>query len=280
MNSRLKLQVYGELLVDGLRKQLSSVRKLFDSGDPGLSYWNNLVFTGDGPDAHSKLPTIVLSGSMSPNWEGFDSTTVGNVIFCARILDPPVEVSSAGDEYVFDRFRFTTYFLLPGDGGNGYHLYSCESEDMYLDYDQVVTILNSEPTSPQAVVDSLISQGLDIAWRVNATTANTAFYQVTTGLADANPINHTIVMKEAERMSGFASHSGSHRHAIAANGRGLSQLVPKFAVQSFGFPNGFEILILGPQSGRKVMVRIVLVGEGYGIDLAIEHLAYISVNEY
>jgi prepilin-type N-terminal cleavage/methylation domain-containing protein len=280
VHNRMKLQVYGELMTDHLRKQLSSTRMVFDSESLGLDYWQKLSFAGGMPDAYARLPNIQRSGSFSPDWAGFDSSAVGNMLFCARIVDPPAEVNDGVRPYVLDRFKFVVYFLLPYGGGKGYNLHVCESHNEYLDYNQVMTILRSEPDYPETIVDSLKSMSLDLVWKPNAEAASKAFFNINSDLTKYSPVSHTIVMDEPRKLSGFSNLSGPQHHGIAPNGKGVNLVVPKFAKESTGFPNGFEVLVSGPSTGRKMLVRIVLLGEGHGISLATEHTALVSVREY
>jgi len=280
VHNRMKLQVYGELMTDHLRRELSATRIVFDSESLGAEYWQKLHFTGEAPDAYAKLPNIQPGGSFSPDWAGFDSTAVGNMLFCAKIVDPPAEVSDGINPYVFDRFKFVVYFLSPYAGGKGYNLHACESKNQYLDYNQVMAILRSEPDYPQTIVEALKTMGLTLVWRPNAEAAGKAFYTLSADMSKASPINHTVVMDEAERISGFSNLSGPQHHGIAPNGRGVSLNVPKFARAGEGFPNGFEVLVAGPCTGRKILLRLVLLGEGHGLSLATEHTALVSVREY
>jgi prepilin-type N-terminal cleavage/methylation domain-containing protein len=280
VHNRMKLQVYGEMMTDNLRKQLSTTRLVFDSESLGADYWSKLSFSGDKPDAHALLPTIQPSGSFSPDWSGFDSTSVGNMLFWVKIVDPPAEVGDGVGSYVFDRFRFVVYFLVPYAGGKGYNLVSSESQREYLDYNQIMTVLRSQPEYPEVFVDSLKSMGLDIVWRANAATAGNAFYNLSADLSKNSPINHTIIMKDSEEVSGFSNMSGAEHHGIAPNGEGVGLCVPKFAKASTGFPNGFEVLVAGPANARKVLLRFVLLGEGYGRSLATEHTTLMTVREY
>ena len=280
VHNRLKLQVYGELMTDHLRKQLSATRMVFDSESLGADYWQQLSFAGEEPDGYAKLPTIQPTGSFSPDWAGFDSSSVGNMLFWVKVLDPPAEVSDGVDPYIFDRFKFMVYFLLPYGGGKGYNLHICESKREYLDYNQVMTILRSEPSNPVAIVDSLKSRGLDMMWRPNAEAAGKAFYNLTSDPTKQSPVSHSIAMDDAEKIGGFSNLSGPQHHGIAPNGKGVSLVVPKFARESTGFPNGFEVLISGPSTGRKILLRVVLLGEGHGLNLATEHTALVSVRQY
>lgn len=280
VHNRMKLQVYGELMTDHLRKELSATRKVFDSESLGAEYWQTLSFLGDMPDGYAKLPTIQLEGSFSPGWPGFDSTSVGNMLFWVGIVDPPVEVSDGSNPYIFDRFRFMVYFLVPYGGGRGYNLVSCESQKEYLDYGQVMTVFRSSPTAPGIIVDSLKAMGLDMVWKAHAEAASKAFYELAVDMGKQSPVNHTVYMSNAELVSASSNLSGMHHHGVAPNGKGVNLSVPKFAAQSTGFPNGFEVLVGGPTTGRKVLLRLVLLGEGYGLDLATEHTALVSVREY
>ncbi len=280
VHNRMKLQVYGEMMTDNLRKQLSTTRVVFDSESLGAEYWGKLSFSGESPDAYALLPTIQPAGSFSPDWSGFDSTSVGNMLFWVRIIDPPAEAGDGVGTYIFDRFRFVVYFLVPYAGGEGYNLVMCESQKEYLDYAQVMTVLRSQPEYPQVFIDSLKSMGLDIVWRANAAEASKAFYDLSVNLGKNSPISHTIAMRGAERVSAFSNMSGAQHHGIAPNGEGVGLSVPKFAKASTGFPNGFEVLVAGPANARKVLLRFVLLGEGHGHSLATEHTTLVTVREY
>jgi prepilin-type N-terminal cleavage/methylation domain-containing protein len=280
VHNRMKLQVYGELMTDHLRRQLSATRIVFGSESLGADYWQKLSFAGDSPDEYAKLPTIQPSGSFSPDWSGFDSSAVGNMLFTVKTVDPPAEVSDGVNPYIFDRFKFVAYFLLPYAGGKGYNLHVCESKEEYLDYNQVMAILRSEPEYPANIVDSLKSMGLSVVWRPNSETADKAFFSLSADMSKSSFLNHTIAMDETDRLSAFSNLSGPQHHGIAPNGKGVSLVVPKFARESTGFPNGFEVLVSGPSTGRKILLRIVLLGEGHGLNLATEHTALVSVREY
>ena len=280
VHNRMKLQVYGELMTDHLRRELSATRMVFDSESLGAEYWQKLHFTGEAPDAYSRLPNIQRSGSFSPDWSEFDSTAVGNMLFSAKIVDPPAEVSDGVNPYVFDKFKFIVYFISPYAQGKGYNLYACESKYQYLDYNQVMTILRSEPDYPAALVEALKNMGLTLVWKPNAEAASKAFYTLSADMSKASPISHTVVMDESKKVSGFSNLSGPQHHGIAPNGRGVSLNVPKFARAGEGFPNGFEVLVAGPSTGRKILLRLVLLGEGHGLSLATEHTALMSVREY
>ncbi|HHV80093.1 TPA: prepilin-type N-terminal cleavage/methylation domain-containing protein [bacterium] len=226
----------------------------------------------------NKLPVINETGSFPP-----EPDKVGNILFMAKYLSP-VEITVNGTTYRIDCYRFICYFLAKDTGStiNGKNpiiLMRSQSQETYVDAVMINSI--SDNNQKKALVTELYNKSIRHAIDLK----NTKFY----ALDDKGNItlenNHTVQMESNPASRDFGANqlpTGKVYYAIGYNNMGLID-IPKFASpdnSGDGFPNGFEVAIVGPKSSRDILVRTVIIGYFSGKVLGNENTTIISVPQF
>ena len=226
----------------------------------------------------NKLPVINETGSFPP-----EPDKVGNILFMAKYLSP-VEITVNGTNYRIDCYSFIYYFLAKDTGStiNGKNpiiLMRSQSQETYVDAVMINSI--SDNNQKKALVTELYNKSIRHAIDLK----NTKFY----ALDDKGNIplenNHTVQMESNPASRDFGANqlpTGKVYYAIGYNNMGLID-IPKFANadnSGDGFPNGFEVAIVGPKSSRDILVRTVVIGYFSGKVLGNENTTIISVPQF
>ena len=267
LESNDNLKNYGQQALNGLRLRISQSRCIYQNDAYGNALWARLVIPPEHPVlSTTRLPVIRETGSLSPSQGasgGFDAASVGN----ALLFTEAEGHASAGSRWI-DLYRPRAYYLSKTSAvnvarrGYAYDLTEWVGRK-YADYSELVG-------ADASVYAALISQGITEAWNSAGTTAGTTVYTLSPGgglTAQLAPSLQAQAVKSATHVVGS---SGDTHYAVAFNNApdfGIQDTVPEYALASSagdGFPNGFETAIVGSTGGRKILLRIVLVAEGYG----------------
>ena len=219
----------------------------------------------------NKLPVINETGSFPP-----ESDKVGNILFMAKYLSP-VEITVNGTNYRIDCYRFIYYFLAKDTGStiNGKNpiiLMRSQSQETYVDYSA-----SKQKDLVKALYNTGIRHAIDLK--------NTNFYALNSNGNINSENNHTAQMESNPASRDFGANqlpTGKVYYAIGYNNMGLID-IPKFANadnSGDGFPNGFEVAIVGPKSSRDILVRTVVIGYFSGKVLGNENTTIISVPQF
>jgi type II secretory pathway pseudopilin PulG len=263
------LKNFGQQAVNSVRLQLSQSRVIYQNDSYGAGLWARLQFpSGRAPISSSTLPAIQALGSLSPSEAEdpdtpFDPAQVGNSLLF---------VESAGHVKASTRwvdvYRLRAYYVAKDTSidmshhGCGYDLLEFEGRQ-YADYTSLVG-------APAAVYQALIAQGFTQAWNSLGTSVGTTVYTLNaagTMTAQASPNIQPRRVQSATHLFGTR---GDTHYAVAFNRSttfAIADSVPAFATADAsgdGFPNGFEVMVVGPTGGRKILTRLVMVAEGYG----------------
>jgi hypothetical protein len=261
--------------VNQIKLEMSQSKRIFDNGPVGLGYWEALGFQkGNLPLVGSKLPEIISHGSLSPSNEGnfrnpFVRESVGNMIFFVEHL-PALE--SQKDKRIIDLYRFVVYFLSQKNKDRfspkiPYYLdlVRCESSS-YADLSQMYHVQDEEV---RANLLSLLSNfGVAAFWDSQAD-ADVAFTQLKGYAPGQDPeVQHRIQMVKCKssvteigrvtRPPGTVTYSVAHNTSTKFPIRLQVPLFAKPQNNEEMFPSGFEVVIVGPKSGRQVLLRLVL----------------------
>lgn len=275
---------FSQQTVNRMRLELSQSRRLFDQSEGGHSYWEALHLPkGLQPSSGSRLPEIVPHGSLSPsNSENYRNPfvrdSVGNILFFAQHESA---MQTLREKTMVDLYHFVAYFLVERREARFspkipmyLDLMRCES-GLYADLGQLRDIRDDETRSK--ALKTLQANGVLALWDVGQS-ADVAF----TELVDYKPgkaplVKPAIEMKncvQAISSLGYRDRlSGPMTYSVAFNGGAqfnIRRQVPLFAGTptaasaaslapgEMRFPNGFEIVMVGPKSGRQVYLRLVL----------------------
>ncbi|HRU32725.1 MAG TPA: hypothetical protein P5310_04865, partial [bacterium] len=219
----------------------------------------------------NKLPVINETGSFPP-----EPDKVGNILFMAKYLSP-VEITVNGTTYRIDCYRFICYFLAKDTGStiNGKNpiiLMRSQSQETYVDYSA-----SKQKDLVKALYNTGIRHAIDLK--------NTNFYALNSNGNINSEDNHTVQMESNPASRDFGANqlpTGKVYYAIGYNNMGLID-IPKFASpdnSGDGFPNGFEVAIVGPKSSRDILVRTVVIGYFSGKVLGNENTTIISVPQF
>ncbi len=268
LESSDNLKNYGQFAVNAAKLPLQQSRALFQDDAYGQALWGQMTWSGHTPISGTKLPIIRETGSLSPSEIGdatspFDSTAVGNALLFTESLG---HISAGG--YWIDLYRLRGYYLSRSDSvkmmGKSYAYDLIEwVGPTYLDYTEMAA-------APVGVFSSAVAQGFTRAWNSVATTKDSTVWDVDAsgGLTrEASPVLAPVNSHSATHVFG---NGGDTRYAVAFNAVAhypIQDVVPAYGSarsSGAGFPNGFEAMVVGPTGGRKILIRLVMVAEGYG----------------
>jgi type II secretory pathway pseudopilin PulG len=285
LESNDNLKNFGQQALNSAKQQLSQSRILYQDDAYGQDLWSHLVFpSGSAPISGAKLPTIKENGSLSPSEASdpdtpFDAASVGNKLLF---------VESSGNVQVstlwIDIYRPRAYYLSKSTtislAGRGY-AYDLKvwSGKRYADHSQLVG-------APQAVYQALIAVGITEAWNSLATGTPTTVYTINSNGTLSAQASPTIRPQSVDSATHLFGSRGDTHYAVAFNRAAdfaIQDSVPAFAPASQGgdgFPNGFETAVVGPTGGRKILLRLVMVAEGYGGRYTLVNTALAQAKNY
>ena len=251
------------------------------------SYLSRISATGTPPGcpvmlSGSKLPIIEESLSMAEGTTNFINASVGNRLFFAnsdasKILENVKDFTGTSHTLRIDLYRFYYYYLTSENLKSilikpSYLLIEWQSI-YYADFNQINNITDS--VLKKNTIEALYTNGINYAWNTSIleTSINNAFYNLN---SDGNiPLNsnHQIIKNQDKILTHMftGTMGGGFRYGISCNTvdaannviwSGISKKIPQYAIASGNFPGGFEVIVVGSTSGRKVLIRSVLVAEG------------------
>ena len=188
---------------------------------------------------------------------------------------------------MIDVYHFVLYYVAAGPRHEAFgplpdYLDLMRFESVpYADFAQVDSLPKELSVE---ILRALEATGVRYAWEPNAP-ALAAFSRISGGEMQIPPEpHHRILAKIVESaipgLGRVQTAAGSMDYSVAINTPGLLPIhtvVPRFAKPSDGFPNGFEIAIVGPSHGRKVLARLVLVASTHGRFYSRENQMIASV---
>lgn len=257
----------GQVALNQVKAQILQGRFAFQNDSLGADYLGALTLSRAAL-ADGRLPTVDPDGVVAPD----DSTTTrtGNAFFFARQIDP-ITVTANGKQLLADRIVFTYIYLAPAGGDR---LLGADRIDLleavsapFADADQ----LAGYGSDQAAVARALYNAGVQKAWKVGQP-LNQAFFNInaSTGSLGSAVSAPRIAMTAQTLLKGLNSGkvSGKMAYSVAMNTppAPISETVSVFAYLDSAhprFPGGFEVQCVGPTGGRKVVMRLVLLGN-YG----------------
>ena len=273
----------GQQALDDLRGRLSQSRRILDI-DSGFL---DIVDLTTSPEREGvlRLPRIDATASLSPRAGAKDGPwvpeNVGNAILFVESLPP---YRDAKTKRFVDRYQFALYYLARREGKIGSMPYVVDlmrfESVQYADFTQLDAM---DEETLREVVAGLAKAGITYAWDAGAP-PQAAFSKLAMGrIVEPPEPGHRITPKSVvSAMPGVGTGqrgSGVITYTVAPNAGDLPirTVVPRFAKPADGFPNGFEVLIAGPGHGRKVLVRLVVVGHAQQRFYSREHQMLAAV---
>ncbi len=271
------IKLINQRLIEDIKTDIVQSALIFDNN----SSYKDKISLNTPPNfttlSGNKLPIIDETGNFPPNPDN-----VGNVLFIAKYLSP-IELAVNGTEYRIDIYRFIYYFLAKDTTykikeRNPIVLLKAQSRESYIDY---LTINNvSDNNKKRALVIALYNSGI----RYSVDLKNVKFYELRSNGNLSLLNNYQIQMDAMPALRDFGIcqlPTGSVYYAIGYNTEHLN--IPKFANadnNGDGFPNGFEVAVIGPKSSRDVLIRTVVISHISGRALGNEKLTIISVPQF
>ena len=295
-----------QMSVNRLGRHISSSKRLFENTTAGNAYLGKIDMTGSPLAINTnKLPTINPNASFSPSkvddpTNPFIAANVGNALLFTELLMPFTSLSALSDATLPDKrtldvYQFSYYYINKDITSPSRRLkinntalpcmdliewYSIQ----YVDYYQLNTYLtaitnNAAYTAAQktsyktAVNTTLRAANYKVAWDRSSDTPNTAFYDINAaGTLSASATTYKIQRQSFGNMLRLGKDEVTYSLAYNTDATTfpIPLQVPLFATASSAndkFPNGFETMITGPNSGRSVYTRIVAVGQTFGRSL-------------
>jgi len=269
---------------------LSENKRLFQNTADDLLYLNALDKSGcPRPIAHSRLPIIASTASMDTASPDFvPSASIGNMLLFARydqaivVVTTPAASGGANANVRTDIYRFMHIYLssdtndrplhdLPGKVTP--HLVEWASI-RYADYSQLVYLASNDLDRSTQTIFGLWTAGVRHAWDTTARNPATAFWKLHSngtmsaigGMSAVIITSDTCVTVTDDRLTGIMG--GGFRYGFSYNSavwpRAPKQ-VPLYATFDNtrpDFPSGFETFIVGNNTTRNVVLRMVLVAQG------------------
>jgi len=257
---------------------LLSSRRIFENNTDGTLYLSKLYLTGCPPLlTGSKLPLIEENGTLSPGTTGFISGSAGNELFFAAndsttVMMDVLDSSSTKNTIRLDLYRFYYYYLTAenpksiGDKAS-YRIVEWKSVT-YVDYIQLMNVSGgASNTLLNNTVAALYKNNVKYAWNSSMTDVTKAFYSLSQA-GSILAVNSPSIDREkctvlTAMITGIMG--GGFRYGISPNSAGWARApktVPQYGIASGNFPGGFEVTIVGSSSGRKTLIRSILVAQG------------------
>lgn len=273
----------GQQALDQLRSSLAQSKKLLDVESGFLPLID--LASAPEPAGEIRLPKIEPNGSLTPRAGSKDGayakSSVGNAILFVEALPPFQDPKS---KRLIDRYRFVLYYVAKKEGRIAHVPYMLDlvrvESAPYADFTQVDAL---EAEIENGVIAALEATGVGHAWDPGAP-AIAAFSRLSGGrlVVPPEPKHGIVPARVVSALPGIGRMqrgAGMIGYSIAPNDGEvpIRTAVPKFAQVADGFPNGFEVLVTGPGHGRKVLVRLVLVGEAQQRFFSREHQIVAAV---
>lgn len=289
--ARSSLTAAAEQAVNQIAVDVNQNKRLFGSAD--TSFLSALVlptaaFTG------SKLPVIQSTGTLSPNLAGYIGGDIGNSLLVLD-LDPPVDLpnllDSGGVAHTIriDIYHFSYFYLVRGTGRGVGPQPQIQLRRWYSNTfaDETEIAALTDATLQTNVVSALGSSGHARAINPSATTSLTAFYTIS-GSAIAPALGYSITQASSTIMLNILTGitGGGYHYGVSPNSGNTFQspvTVPKFVDSAHAtatFPSGFETAIVGPNSSRQILIRLVLAAQGsFGGIIAADDTTMVSARD-
>jgi hypothetical protein len=231
----------------------------------------------------SRLP-VIRNTSLEPYIVG-GSTATGNVLFFAAgdaAVSFTVTVSTEVYSFSSNTYRFLCYYLsantrTPLITAPSYSVVKWESA-AYVDHSYLRTM---SPERQSAAVQWLYTHGYRYAWSSLATNPAVAFFRLNNdGSIVAEP-DHELQRASSDILTRALTGRfvGGFRFGIAPNSslwQKATYRIPQYGVAENTFPAGFEVTVIGPALGRKVVLRSVLAAEGAMPSIIIDDQLSVS----
>lgn len=275
------LAILSQKAVNTLQAEILQSKLAFQEDALGASYRSALVMPGDVTVmSNSLLPVFDADGELEP-----DSGTrfTGNALLVARQLAPlsimydhDGKKATADIEFLADRYRFEYFYLAKktvksfGGSGQTLDLMMTQSGE-YADYFQLSSMGS---TALKSLAQKVIDAGMTRAWDPGQPVGN-AFYVLAdaTGGSFSSALNNPTIatVKTTSllpglmggRVSGRIDYSVGFIPTSPATPYPILSPVRVFAeadASKPAFPSGFEVKVVGPARNRRVMTRVVLMG--------------------
>lgn len=249
----------------GLR--LSECKRIFENTAQDTSFLARI--TGiETPLSGSRLYRIEETGSSSPGDPEFNASSVGNALFFASMEFPEVFDLSPSYKTRIDVYVFNYYYLAPAQGQTicstpAIKLLEWHSKK-YADFSQLNVLTGNTKT---LTVQGFYNRNIRFAWDPAALSPSSAFYILNSDGTLTLSAAHTLIQDECKDMTRFARGIawGRYRAGISPNTGGaarISQRVPSYGQASNMFPSGFEVVVTGPRSAHRILVRTVFIAQG------------------
>jgi hypothetical protein len=258
----------------------------------GLASRNIFINDVQGQDFLAALDTSlypVLTGSRLPLGDPTAplvpdkaaETLTGNALLFA-VQEPPVLITTTGGTYRIDHIRFAAFYLTLRSEK------SVARRDDRIDLVRFTSGAHPEGPSIQAITDSgdrsevvseLRARGAEAAW-MPGVAVDQAFHELLSNdTMSATPVSSPSITTAPDGW--IFPMFGSRRMSVAGNGD--AHKVPLFAKLVDGkelFPSGFEVKVVGPASGRRLLTRLVLLAsDPGGHDVVQEALRILTLRD-
>jgi hypothetical protein len=246
-----------------LHEDISTSRRMFVEDTTGREYLDALQFGTLPPVAGALLPVIEPQGEFGQDLAGARRT--GNCILMAGELKPhDFTAPSDGRDYRVNVSRIICYYVADygfpvAPGLTRFDLARWESL-AFVDYGTLMAI-TTVSARQEMVADLVANANIKYAWDATQP-VNLAFFELDT---DVNSIPEAGFSIPPSPVAARAPRAYYRRYnaSLSQNNTlaGSEAAIPKFALPLVapppGFPQGFEIKVVGPSGARKVKTRIV-----------------------
>lgn len=264
---------------------LGQSKRLFQEDAVGSAFRARLDLSGcPPPAADGRLPVIESDGVLAPEAgpSDFRPASFGNSLLFvksegSREIEGLVDSLGNTETLRVDVYRFHYYYLTEENPRGlrnvpSYRLVEWKSGP-YVDKSQVDAVLIGavpDPFKHKNLVQALVTDpDAPVTYLLNtgAAAVTAAFHEMAAdGSVSAEP-DHVVAWEDCEPVTRMVTGltGNTYRYGISPNSASwpdAPKVVPRFAAPNGAFPGGFEVGVVGPSGGRKVLLRSVLVAQG------------------
>jgi hypothetical protein len=257
-----------------IQTRISENKRMFGRDATGIAFLGRVTpSVSPAPLPGTLLPIITSTGSLTPSSGAFSSTNTGNSLFFASV-DKAVDISTWNASanlatMRMDAYAFNYYYLAPN---TSLYIGNIQVRDLwewhsipYPDYQNLINI--PDATLRTNVVRKLYARGYRFVLDTTATSVNSAFWSISSAGIISAATSHNIIKKDSAKMIKLIRgiSLGSFVYSVSPNTGGSfshKYQVPIYATANGLFPSGFETMVVGPSSLRRVFIRLVMAAKG------------------
>lgn len=269
--------------VNRIYLRLGRSKRLFENNAYGRGLLARMNMSGaPAVMSGSKLPTIEMTGSLSPDSTDYVAASYGNSVFFGYISETR-EVDVGGTIWRVDLYKFSYYYLTPTNSPLIRNLQTYKATEwesgLYADCAQISSLTDNGKLRQLAT--TLTGSGISTCWNTSSTDYTVAFSSINATGTLTNAPSHRVASGSIKTLTTAITGimGKNYLYGVSPNTSAWADAgatVPLFAATNGNFPAGLEVAIVGGANGRQVFVRSVVVAAVLENKLSFNDLQIIS----